>query len=212
MYHAAYNILSVRAEQFDEDELYHHGILGQKWGVRRYQNEDGSLTPEGAKHYGSIGNNMSKEQKSDYKKAKKDLRKQRQKAIEEQEWKTASENFVKQNQRQYDKALKKYGEGHYKTENAANLLEVSKLIDQVQTDRTAKAAAQYKSTVNNYMSVYGEKRINNMKDFKTTKSGKEYIQGHFGDYTGGVKSWVATKDKKTGTTNVHKQETYYYYY
>lgn len=30
-------------------ELYHHGILGQKWGVRRYQNKDGSLTPAGKK-------------------------------------------------------------------------------------------------------------------------------------------------------------------
>jgi len=34
-------------------ELYHHGIKGQKWGVRRYQNEDGTLTPEGKKRYGS---------------------------------------------------------------------------------------------------------------------------------------------------------------
>lgn len=32
-----------------EDELYHHGIKGQKWGVRRYQNKDGSLTPAGKK-------------------------------------------------------------------------------------------------------------------------------------------------------------------
>lgn len=26
-----------------QDELYHHGIKGQRWGVRRFQNEDGSL-------------------------------------------------------------------------------------------------------------------------------------------------------------------------
>ena len=32
-------------------ELQHWGIKGQKWGVRRYQNSDGSLTPEGIKRY-----------------------------------------------------------------------------------------------------------------------------------------------------------------
>ena len=33
------------------NELYHHGIKGQKWGVRRYQNSDGSLTDLGRKEY-----------------------------------------------------------------------------------------------------------------------------------------------------------------
>lgn len=38
----------------DYNSIYHHGIKGQKWGIRRYQNPDGTLTPEGKKHYGAL--------------------------------------------------------------------------------------------------------------------------------------------------------------
>ena len=36
--------------------IEHHGIKGQKWGVRRYQNPDGTLTPEGRKRLGYRNN------------------------------------------------------------------------------------------------------------------------------------------------------------
>lgn len=36
-------------DKIKNNELYHHGILGQKWGIRRYQNADGSLTAAGRK-------------------------------------------------------------------------------------------------------------------------------------------------------------------
>ena len=39
-----------------DGELYHHGIKGQKWGVRRFQNKNGSLTLLGKKRYGSKEN------------------------------------------------------------------------------------------------------------------------------------------------------------
>lgn len=41
----------TRNDPVDEDFIAHHGILGMRWGVRRFQNKDGSLKPAGRKRY-----------------------------------------------------------------------------------------------------------------------------------------------------------------
>lgn len=50
--------------------LQHHGVKGMKWGRRRYQNADGSLTPAGRKRYAEDGDGIRKLSKSERKQAK----------------------------------------------------------------------------------------------------------------------------------------------
>lgn len=45
---------------YKTNELYHHGILGQKWGIRRYQNKDGKLTSIGVRRYKKISEKSRK--------------------------------------------------------------------------------------------------------------------------------------------------------
>lgn len=59
-----YNNL-LYSSPYYSNSLAHHGIIGQRWGVRRYQNEDGSLTPAGKKRYLNPDGSIKSDRKAD---------------------------------------------------------------------------------------------------------------------------------------------------
>ena len=64
-----------------KNELQHHGIRGQKWGVRRFQNADGTLTPAGKRHYQKaddrwVKRNATKIHDKAFKQSQREMRKE----------------------------------------------------------------------------------------------------------------------------------------
>lgn len=75
---------SIEEFNYDED-LEHYGVKGQRWGIRKYQNKDGSLTELGRKHYGG-------EKAREYKRAETEVQiKKLEKAVSKGDLKKANE-------------------------------------------------------------------------------------------------------------------------
>ena len=85
--------------------LAHHGILGQKWGVRRYQNKDGTWTEAGKWRYGKAMQNASYDmlETNKYKKAINDL----DKAYKE------VADYYKLSEKERDKYIRKASDNAY---------------------------------------------------------------------------------------------------
>lgn len=123
------------------DELYHHGIKGQKWGVRRYQNEDGSLTAKGKQRYGTQENferQYHQESKKKMKNAKKEV--DTYKDVAGKAKRGMEEGREKQNKKQKENVEKDVRERAYKMSDqelreAVNRLNMEERYAQVMRER-----------------------------------------------------------------------------
>ena len=122
-----------------EEYLAHHGVIGQKWGVRRYQNYDGSLTALGRKHRG-LGEKSSKAVKTIEKAIKK--RRAEKQAIREEARKASRARAVEleterqaQRHQKLKEEIRRNPRNMYKYRDQLTKEEAKELIEQIEWDR-----------------------------------------------------------------------------
>lgn len=96
------------------EELYHYGVKGMRWGVRKYQNDDGSLTEKGEKRFAKVKGN-SRLAGRQTKQAVKILQKKKQEIDAATDLSIGSANTAnKKFGKYYDKATAKKNKGNIK--------------------------------------------------------------------------------------------------
>lgn len=111
-------------------EFYHHGVKGQKWGVRRYRNADGSLTPAGKKRAAKLNAEIEKRYNKEYGKASKTVGKISDK--------------IKREGRSYGTAKEAY-----KADLAANKMLKAKLLREKRLSEVKEKLTYYEKTRRN---------------------------------------------------------------
>lgn len=174
------------------DELYHHGIKGQKWGVRRYQNEDGTLTSAGKRRI-----NRSEEVR-DAKKAHKERQKNinneyaRARAVYE-----TSGPLIKRKNAAYDSMVKtgdKYRAEtkQYKRELADARTKAAERLQNESVNNSSSKKSNLKILADGAIGVIGAKAVFALAGGVATLAGKKYTanmlnrMGDFAMIGGGI--------------------------
>ena len=146
-----------------EYELWHWGVKGMRWGVRRYQNSDGSLTPAGKKRYNQeLAKVRAKEKTLKNKKAtqaKLDKLEARKKAVEEEERALNSTGKIKIKAKSKPKNVVGSEEKNRFSEMSNQ--EIQAKIDRIRLEKTlSDLTPKHVST--------GQKIVNGLKDSATS--------------------------------------------
>lgn len=139
-------------------ELRHHGVKGQRWGVRRYQNADGSLTPAGRKR------------------AEKALKKKKDHHNKEDPVKSMSDE-------QLDKSISRLQkEAQYKQLTQTKAEKGRKIVEKMLTDIVVPAATTSGRAYAQKLMTRGlnaiDKKASGMLQKALKKSGKDKIPGN----------------------------------
>lgn len=148
----------------------HHGILGQKWGVRRYQNSDGSLTEEGRKRYADY-TSPKKAREKELKKSYKNTRSKLDKLWTEQY--NESEALEKKHQKLMDdEMIKRTGMDYWTADEKAWKTNDKKLfnhlidVDDMYYDMNKKE----------------NKELDERYEKKFAETGEEFLDEYFKDH------------------------------
>lgn len=155
--------------------LAHYGVKGQKWGIRRYQNPDGSLTAEGLKRYGNPDGTLNKKgikalAKAEFRDKKRDINKRYYQLADKYE-KNRSEILFGLDSGRLGERLKKHLKNEYEFSKRENKL------DQERLDARREYRKKIgKKNVDNFLMKQYQKSIDEINAESQSEFNKRYAQ------------------------------------
>lgn len=140
------NISDLTLDDLNGEFLEHYGIPGQKWGVRRYQNEDGTLTVSGKKRYGEKGPNIREKSGRKY---AKDVTNALNKLDQNR---SENEYAVEKRQNRIDRLKGRIARREAKGKDNSRLqMRLDKRVGKLQASKVLKGAEESKRLIKTYL-------------------------------------------------------------
>jgi len=160
------------------EELYHYGIPNMKWGVRRYQNRDGSLTKEGIERYRTNKESHDEYGFNKYNPYVHPIKYRKgENAKKTVEWLGSNEKFIKRYRKHLGVDTKKFEKNKKILDTGANDLNDPDEWE-AQAKKTAKKLGYSKRMIKDLLDRGGDEEFNNLVVVNYLKSDPAYKRAY----------------------------------